>query len=189
MLGSFLRNYQMFGQLCGHKAMPNVVFVTTAWDQIDVEVGAKREQQLTGDFWAKSLSRGSDSRRFFCTPESAWGIVDLIYRKRLDALLIQKELVDFEKSLPETAAGATLRKQLRDALKEYEKTVRQRQNTAVAPKGSDILISNYEETQKRYEADEERLREAERKLQVVLDQIQQLKIPIGTRIKRFFGLG
>jgi exonuclease VII small subunit len=179
----------MFRELCGGKAMANVVLVTTKWDRIAEKAGAAREEQLK-KLWATKLGCGSVTARYMDTHKSAWDIVDLIVPKeRLDALLIQQELVDFGKSLPETAAGITLRKQLQDALKEYERTVQQKRRVAAAQKGSDEPTPNHEEAQKRYEAAEKRLREAEQKLQAILDQIQQLKIPISTRIMRFFGLG
>jgi exonuclease VII small subunit len=189
MRGSFRKNYAMFEELCGNVAMANVVIATTKWDQISEEVATVREEQLKGKFWASTLSLGCVTARYMHTHKSAWDIVDLIVHKRLNALQIQQELVDLGKALPDTAAGITLRKQLQDALKEYETTVQQKRSAAASQKGSDEQTPNYEEAQKRYEAAEARVQEAEQKLQAILDQIQQLKIPISTRIMRFFGLG
>jgi hypothetical protein len=189
MRGSFRKNYEMFGELCGHKAMANVVAVSTKWDQIMETEAEAREEQLK-KFWVTKLGNSVVAARFMHTYKSAWDIVDLLVRKeRLDALQIQEELVDLEKALPDTAAGTTLQKQLQDALKEYENTVQQKRSAAAMQKGPDGHTPNHEDAQKRYEAAEKRLREAEQKLQAVLDQIQQLKIPISTRIMRFFGLG
>jgi exonuclease VII small subunit len=186
MRGSFVKNYAMFTKLCGDDAMKNVVLVTTKWTGIPEELGKSREDELKTEFWKENLDKGAATARFMHTHKSAWAIVDqLVPKERLRALLIQHQLVELKRSLPETAAGKTLRKHLQDALKEYEQTVEQRRKAVVAQKNG--LDSPSPESQAEYEAAQKRYEEARTHLQSLLKQIEQLKIPIGKRIRAFFG--
>jgi hypothetical protein len=202
MLGSFLKNYDMFGQLCGDEALANVVLVTTMWGRTPEEEGASREQELKQNFWAVMLGHGSLTARYMHTHESAWEIVDMLLPKeRLHSLLIQRELVDLGKTIPETAAGRTLRMHFQDTLKEYEKIIQRKRTIAarrigennevfkigLMRKDSVELMPDSQEIQKRYEAAEQELRATEKKLQDLLGQIQALRIPISARISQFFG--
>jgi hypothetical protein len=183
MLESFRKNYDMFGKLCGDDAMANVVLVTTMWGRITEEEGALREQELKENFWAIMLGHGSLTARYMHTHKSAWDIVDmLVPKERLHSLLIQRELVDLGKTIPETAAGTALRMHFQDTLKEYEKVIQRQRRAAAARKG---LVEPMPDSAKQY--DEQHLREAEQKIQDLLGQIQALRIPISTRISQFFG--
>ncbi|KAG8852733.1 hypothetical protein FRB91_006067 [Serendipita sp. 411] len=46
------------------KAIPNIVFVTTMWDDVEEEIGAKREEELKSKFWAEWIAKGCKIRRF-----------------------------------------------------------------------------------------------------------------------------
>jgi hypothetical protein len=182
MRGSFLKNYDMFTKLCGDDAMANVIFATTKWDEIVFDAGIAREEELKTEFWQSVLDRGSYAARFMNTQASAWEIINLLVPKeRLRALLIQQELVDLGRSLPETKAGIALREHLQAALRQHEKSLRQKLKAATAQRGSVKPSAEYEEADKR-------LREAEKQVETILDQIRALKIPIGRRIRRFFGI-
>lgn len=56
MSGSPHRNLRMFGQLCGDQASRNVILITTMWDNIEVEVGLRREKELREKFWKVRVS-------------------------------------------------------------------------------------------------------------------------------------
>jgi hypothetical protein len=51
MTGSTYKNLEVFKNLCGLKAMPNVVLVTTFWTNVAGEIGVKREANLKRTFW------------------------------------------------------------------------------------------------------------------------------------------
>jgi hypothetical protein len=190
MRGSFIKNYAMFAKLCGDDAMKHVILVTTKWAKVELDEGEMREEQLKMEFWKETLNKGAITERFTRTHESAWNIVNQLVARSVPkdqsvddrALQIQTELVALGRSLPETEAGKTLRKYLQDALKQYEKTSR---DQLKARKGSDGRQGGAEE---RLLETERQLREAEMKLQSILKQVEELKIPIGKRIRAFFGL-
>ena len=112
----------MFYQLCGDKALERVVLGTTNWGEIDGKIGPKREEQLAKNFWNKSkTSSGSKLLRFDKTEGSAEAFVDAILDQLNTAekdivLRIQKELVELERRIPETAAGKELRYTLEQLL-------------------------------------------------------------------------
>ena len=119
MKGTTLRNLKMFRRLCGEDALKMVVLGTTNWGEVERDVGEHRERQLRGNFWKDMIRLESKMRRFENTPSSAQGFLNFILdrnERRIlssssndSALLIQKELVDLQRSLPETKAGAELR--------------------------------------------------------------------------------
>jgi len=169
MFGSTRKNLQLFNQLCGDDALKNVILGTTKWGDIKEDVGKRREGQLAESHWKDMLSYGATMVRFKNTPESAWDIVKLILRKQVTALHIQKELVDLGHILPDTDAGKTLRFTLEEQVK--------------AQKEMASRLANGEGHE-----DNERYEESRRQLIATLKQIQDLKVPISTRILNMFGL-
>jgi len=108
MSKSAMKNLQIFSSLCGQKAMPNVVIVTTMWSFIPKELGIRREEHLKRDVWKDMLENGCRVGRFEDTRESAWSIVNSM---NLGAtLLIQEEMGNVGKSFNETSAGADIRR-------------------------------------------------------------------------------
>ena len=75
MTGALLKNLQMFANLCGQKAMPNVVIATTMWDRVSKEEGNEREDELKRDFWTGMVADGCRTERFENTYDSAWCII------------------------------------------------------------------------------------------------------------------
>jgi hypothetical protein len=111
----------MFGKLCGNEAAKNVTLATTKWDRVSRDEGLRREEQLCKTYWKRMLDLGSHMARFTDTPESAWDIVKLIIDKEpIDSLLIQEELVDLRRNLPETEAGRTLHSTLKELAQKLE---------------------------------------------------------------------
>ncbi|EMD33882.1 hypothetical protein CERSUDRAFT_141175, partial [Gelatoporia subvermispora B] len=108
------RNFKLFRDLCGETALVNVVIVTTRWDVVTPEEGERRERELaTGDqFFKPALDKGARMVRYEGTRASAHAVLDLLLNARPQPLKIQKELVDEQKSLDETAAAASLGKEL-----------------------------------------------------------------------------
>jgi len=170
MLGTSRKNFVMFNRLSGDKAAKDVVLATTKWSHIVEEVGKKREEQLTQTHWKKMVSLGSQIRRFDDSHQSAWDIVDVILRTgAIEALLIQDELVNLQKDIPATEAGCSLRNVLQELLKEQKEIAAQLKKES----------QSNEKLQERYN-------EAERRLRSTLDQIKELKVPLGRRIMAVF---
>ena len=107
--GTILKNLDMFKKLCGDDALRNVVLGTTKWSLINRrETGEKREQQLRDSIWKEMINHGSVIRRVGRDRSSAMEILDhILQNKPIESLLIQKEVVDEQKPIPETTAGKT----------------------------------------------------------------------------------
>jgi len=121
MFGTSRKSLAMFGKLCGNEAVKNVTLATTKWSRVFGDEGPRRETQLSETYWKRMLNLGSHMARFTDTPESAWDIVELIIEKKpIDALLIQEELVDLQRNLPETEAGKTLHSTLKELAQKLE---------------------------------------------------------------------
>ena len=97
----------MFRNLCGPKALKNVVLVTTMWDEVEEEEGRCREAQLSAEYWNAMLELGCHTSRFHNTMESAWDIVSQ-FQNAPCAVLLQKELVNRKLKLEETSAARAL---------------------------------------------------------------------------------
>ena len=117
----------IFKEICGAKALENVVLVKTRWDSVDEAIGAKRERELRADFWAYMVSHGSAMTRFHGDRNSAIAIVSQLLNKPSVIFDIQREMVDEKKPLNETKAGslvndsiAGLKKIVEAQLKELE---------------------------------------------------------------------
>ena len=175
MHGTSRRNLVVFSRLCGDSALDKVILATTKWNKVEEGEGAERELDLRGMFWKKMISQGSTMFRFTGTYESAWEIVHHILQPRSLSLslLIQRELVDLQKLLPETEAGQCLREALEHLLEEQK-------GIAHRLEGDQNLQRN-EELRAKYEANQ-------REIRSTLVQIKNLKVPLGRRIARFFGL-
>ncbi|RDB28377.1 hypothetical protein Hypma_015573 [Hypsizygus marmoreus] len=174
MMGTPLKNLEMFRHLCGDKAVQNVILATTKWDEVTEDVGSRREKQLVEKYWKHMLDLGSGMCRFLRTPESAWEIVNLILDRvqhsTVDSLQIQVELVDLRKIIPETEAGRTLRCTLEELLVSEKKVAEQLRRDGGTKKDSRLW---------------ETFSEHQAKIQSTLNQIQELKIPLSRRITSF----
>ena len=107
MAGTPLMHVRMFEKLCGENAFHNVILTTTMWDEVEEEIGEERERELKTKYWRKMMERNSKTRRFLRTRESAFDIIEPLIEaaNNRSSVLLQEELVDMRKSLPETAAG------------------------------------------------------------------------------------
>ena len=123
MRGTTNKNLGVFHQLCGDKALARVILGTTNWGEVNKERGEVREQELAATFWETMIESGSKMLRFDDTKESARAFLNAILGqlefdengviKNDIALRIQKELVELDRSIPETAAGQKLRSTLK----------------------------------------------------------------------------
>jgi hypothetical protein len=173
MAGTPLKNLRMFRELCGRQALENIILVTTMWDEVDEDVGSQREKELRGKYWKPMIDHGSATARYNGTSESAWDIVEHFTTRR-HAVLLQREMVDLKKELPETAAGQELYTTLEVLVKKQQ----------------DVLEKIRAET-KRHEQDQTILKalQAEcegirRQLDITLKEMQSLKLSPGRRLLR-----
>ncbi|KAG6852882.1 hypothetical protein C0991_008395 [Blastosporella zonata] len=172
MLGTSRKNLDLFAQLCGPDAIKNVILATTKWDELPNDgTGALRESQLKGEHWKHMLDMGSRVHRFDGAQRSARRIVNYILAKEpLDAVQIQRELVQIGDILAETDAGRTLRFTLQELL------VMQKNVSANIRRGDEDLTM------------EAKARETDEKILITLRQIKELNIPLSRRVMRFLRL-
>jgi hypothetical protein len=176
MSGTPLRNLQMFANLCGDEAIRNVVLATTMWSDVTPNVGISREAELRQVYWKSMLALGSATARFKNNFESAWEIVDSLIKKTSgDPLLLQEELVDLNRRLSETKAGQTLYSTLQDLLANQKEMVEQLRHEAEIQKNQDMV--------RELNAQWEKLQQD---LQTTFDQIEEIRVPLGRRVRLFF---
>jgi len=108
MSGPTLTNTQVFGSMCGNKAMKCVVLATTMWDQVPIDKGMHREEELK-EYWKPMLDGEAMLMRFENTYQSAWRIIDSIENKNGFDLDIQIQMENGN-SFNQTGTGKTLGK-------------------------------------------------------------------------------
>jgi hypothetical protein len=175
MAGTPLKNLRMFRELCGKKALENIILVTTMWDEVEPDVGSQREKELRGKYWKAMIDQGSATARYYGTLTSAWDIVEHFTTQR-QAVLLQKEMVDLEKQLPETTAGRELYTALEGLVKRQQ----------------DILQKIRAETKRHETQQDQRILHAlqaeyedvRQQLNKTMNEMQILKLPLGKRLLR-----
>jgi hypothetical protein len=109
MQGSALRNFTVFKKLCGEDCFRSVFLCTTFWDMFkrNPRIAEARETELKTkeEFWGGMISRGSKVCRVPDDQESVRQLLCAMVQGKGMTLMIQKEMVDEEKKLEETAAG------------------------------------------------------------------------------------
>jgi hypothetical protein len=128
MKGSTLRTLDLFKKLVGEDALSNVVLATTMWGKVapaDMQEANRRDSELREDFWRDMRTKGATANRFEGTRESAQGIVSQLLGKKPVVLKVQKQLVDKNMSLNETAAGAFLEPEVSNEADQLEKRLRE----------------------------------------------------------------
>lgn len=113
MEGSAVRNLKMFRQLCGKEPLQNVILATTFWSEVQKADALRREDELktTPEFWGDMVERGSVVKRLV-DQEDALEIVGHLISKPKITLQIQRELVEDNKCLVDTAAGQAVNEEL-----------------------------------------------------------------------------
>ncbi|KAI5984612.1 hypothetical protein EDD15DRAFT_2307624 [Pisolithus albus] len=99
-----MQGFQLFERLCGGEAAHQVRLVTTMWDEADKSEATEAEGTLEEKQWNSLIAAGAKPQRFDNTSESAWNIVRGL-GNTTTTLLLQKEMVNLEKSLKDTTAG------------------------------------------------------------------------------------
>ena len=95
----------MFRELCGDSTLKNVVLITNKWGEVSSEDGQDRENKLSSKFFKPVLDKGAQMVRHHNTVESAHDIIRMIIKNHPVALRIQREPVDEQKTIVDTATG------------------------------------------------------------------------------------
>jgi len=176
MSGSPLKNLRLFNNLCGHDAIRRVILASTMWEKLpDQNKGTLREEELKGKYWKDMIARGSTTGRFNNTLESAWDVLKVILDLKETSddptLLLQEELVKLAKVLGETAAGRTLYEDLQRQLAKQKETLKELQQAANGQDNKELL-----------EDLEKQCNDAKERVQNMVHQMNEMKIPFSRRI-------
>ena len=122
MAGTPLKNLHMFEKICGDN-FSRVVLTTTMWDEVETDVGERREEQLRTDYWKAMIERGSSVQRFYQDQKSAFVVLAPIIEEvnSRSALLLQKEVVDLGLRLNQTTMGRELYSDIGELVSRHQK--------------------------------------------------------------------
>ncbi|KAF9561427.1 hypothetical protein CPC08DRAFT_603296, partial [Agrocybe pediades] len=162
--GTARRNLEMFNLMCGDAALGKVIIGTTKWGRTPAEIGRKHDNELKGVHWEPMLAKGARTRRFDDSYDSALSFIrDILRHKLLEVYLqIQTEIVDDKKIIPETRAGKELRFTLEEVLAMQRRMAELEKRQAEG--GGDDGVAQIH-------------KEAQDKVDALIGQIQQLKVP------------
>ncbi|OSX64599.1 hypothetical protein POSPLADRAFT_1044113 [Postia placenta MAD-698-R-SB12] len=110
MGGTALRNFRMFRELCGIKALASCVIVLNMWNEVSEDVATARERELreTDIFFKPAMDAGASMLHHTNSPSSAQEILRDVVKKEPVVLQIQEEIVEQGKPIYETSAGVAL---------------------------------------------------------------------------------
>lgn len=107
-----MRNIRMLGVLTGAQQFDNVTLVVGGFQMVESATGERRLEELKAQ-WTNMLSSSSAVERFDGTKEGAQNILrKTLEKERTTVLDIQREIVDQELDLSETAAGKLIREEI-----------------------------------------------------------------------------
>lgn len=120
-------NFRLFTRICGGHAMQNVMIVTTMWEGVSELVGKDRETELAGKaiFFKDAIDDGARMKRHYDNKQSAQEIIRQFLDRDAQVLLMQKEIVDEHKMLPQTSAGLELHNELDRQLQKHQEKLQQ----------------------------------------------------------------
>ena len=104
MFGVTRKNIEIFKKICGNDALKNLVIGTTKWDQVELEKGQQREQELKDKHWKEMVQQGSVIMRVHADSSSAWKIVNRILQN--DAVDFVRFQEAFQKTISDVEAGS-----------------------------------------------------------------------------------
>ena len=112
--GIATKNFRMFKQLCGDRALKNLTIVTNMWGEVSLEKGEVSEQELKTNpkFFKNAIDKGAVVVRHDNTAEGALGILRGIVNKPTIVLSIQDEMINQQISIRETQAAKELHRDI-----------------------------------------------------------------------------
>jgi len=170
-----LKNLRMFEKLCGDD-FKRVVLTTTMWDEVETDVGERREEHLRTEYWKDMIERGSSVRRFYQDQKSAFDVLAPIIDEvnGRSALLLQKEVVDLGLQLNQTTLGRVLHLDIGELVSRYQKYKERMRDELKDPK---LDREQLEELMNDYKKVSEQLQRA-------TERAKKMKISVGDRIQR-----
>ncbi|KAJ3511648.1 hypothetical protein NLJ89_g3975 [Agrocybe chaxingu] len=186
MGGISTRNFRMFRELCGDSTLKNVVIVTNMWDHVSTDVGEAREAELAREdfFFRPVLEKGAQMVRHENTRDSAHTILRRIIQNHPLSLQIQRELVDENKDISQTAAGAELNKELMLQMEKHKKEMKHLQKDMEA-----AIRSKDEETKRELEIAAKKLQDEMNRIQAdaqkLASKYEKEKADMEDRMKQF----
>ena len=118
------KNLRMFQKLCGTETYKNVVVLTTFWDQVGEEIGAKREEQLLSKFFKSIVDGGAHFMRHDRTQDSAAAVLNYVFTNLAPVTTrIQIEMGEEGKTLVDTAAGSVQQEEIERVIAQHKKEV------------------------------------------------------------------
>jgi len=177
--GTVNRNLRMLGKLSGVDPAKKLIFVTTMWDDKKVADRADaNERELRNDFFKPMLDLGADMDRFKNTTNSAWKIVCQLLLKHEDhtVTLIQEEMGNFGKELPETKAAQEVMSELQKLLAVHKKTIQELKRAAEKADNQQMIASLNKQ-----------LAENQKQMDKTYKEAAKLKISFFKKLGRFFG--
>ncbi|KAI5989617.1 P-loop containing nucleoside triphosphate hydrolase protein [Pisolithus orientalis] len=170
MAGTAQRTFRIFRELCGESTFGHVLIVTNMWEKEKLEVGERREQELSTKYFKPVLDRGARMVRHDGTRASALNILRHLLDNDATALTIQQEIVDEHKQLANTAAGKELTSALREQAQNHDEELR-------------ILRAELEAAMKA--RDEETRREVQEELEKKREELARIKRDVESMTERF----
>lgn len=127
MSGPSRKNLQMLRNLCGDTNFRNILLVTNMWSGVDPNVGEARERELRSNdkFFKPALDKGAQMLRHNGSQASAHAILRRLVGLAPATLLVQDEMVNQEKDLVHTTAGAGIMCELKEQTERHAKALEQ----------------------------------------------------------------
>jgi GTPase SAR1 family protein len=130
MDGPSMRNLDMMMKLCGKQSLKNVVLASTMWENVSVEDGERRENDLKFNYWKDMIEFGCKTARVEKdTEDIARDLVRSLLGNKPTATKLQQELSE-GKELTQTGAGIAvseeitrIEKKLRAELEETKRSL------------------------------------------------------------------
>lgn len=170
--GTPSKDFRLFEKVCG-KEFSKIVLTTTMWDEVEPEMGEKRESELQDTYWKSMIERGSTVKRFLFTPSSAFDVLRPILTRANEchSLLLQKEVTDLGMKLRETTAGRALAMQVEELVPSQQKLLAAIRNDLMDSK---LRPDQLEKLQQDYQ-------EVSAQLQSVIKDVKRSNISVGER--------
>ena len=156
----------MLRELCGDTTLRNVVIVTNMWGEVTQDVGEGRERELAIKFFKPVLDKGARLARHHNIIQSAHDVIRSIMKNVPIPLQIQRELVEEDKDITNTAAGETINEKLKEQMRKHQAELK-----VVQEEMMKALEAEDEETRQELEDETRRLQELMDKAKVDSENI------------------
>lgn len=164
------RTFSLLRELCGKDSLSNVLIATTMWTDPPTKIELRREAQLRDDpkFFRPALDDGAQlTRRSHKTAGSAHDIIRLLLDKDPVVMKLQKELVDDERDLRDTAAGEVLNAEV--------KAIEERYKREMVEVEKRLLVALEEKDLKALKELQEYQEQEDRKAQLLVEKMESLQ--------------